>query len=97
MSVTRWLALAVIVFAIQYRAFLRIRPSGTLNFVKYLLLVLLGGKLASWSASGGTHCGRRLSIAYWYGRLRHGLACVFKRLHDDAPVALHDLIFNHRH
>ncbi len=45
MSIFFFLAIVLIVFAIQYRAFLRLHPSNTLNFVKYLLLVLLAGKL----------------------------------------------------
>jgi hypothetical protein len=46
MNLTMWPALAVAVFAVQYRAYLRLHPSGTLGFVKYLLVVLLTTKLA---------------------------------------------------
>ena len=46
MNLTMWPALALAIFAVQYRMFLRLHPSGTLGFVKYLLLVLLATKLA---------------------------------------------------
>lgn len=46
MNLTIWPGLALAIFAVQYRTFLRLHPSGKLGFVKYLLLVLLAAKLA---------------------------------------------------